>query len=62
MYMTKVMFCLSVIFMAASPLCMQIPALPTSEYADTEFSLIAADCEELFALLTAIVKTSRRER
>ena len=34
----KVMFCLSVIFMAASSFCIEIPALPTSEYADTEVS------------------------
>ena len=32
----KVMFCLSVIFMAASSFGIEIPALPTSEYADTE--------------------------
>ena len=36
--MTKVMFCLSAIFMVASSFCVEIPALPTSEYADTEVS------------------------
>ena len=34
--MTKVMFCLSAIFMVASSFCVEIPALPTSEYSDTE--------------------------
>ena len=34
----KVMFCLSVIFMAVSSFCVELPALPTSEYADTEVS------------------------
>ena len=37
--------------------------LVRTEYiSQKEFSSIAKDCEELFALLTAIVKTSRREK
>ena len=37
--------------------------LVRTEYiSQKEFSSIATDCEELFALLTAIVKTARRER
>ena len=34
----KVMFCLSVIFMAVSSFGVELPALPPSEYADTEVS------------------------
>ena len=41
----------------------RLELLVRTEYiSQTEFSSIAKDCEELFALLTAIVKTSRRER
>ena len=37
--------------------------LVRTEYiSQKEFSSIVKDCKELFALLTAIVKTSRRER